>query len=56
LQDKLDIHNAKRIHRYDLSVSAGITYYDPETPLSLDDFLAQADELMYEEKRRKQNS
>ncbi len=38
---------------YQLSLSIGIAHYDPETPLTLDELMAQADTMMYEEKRKK---
>ena len=50
LQERLDTHNAKRKHRYKLSLSMGIERYDPECPCSIDELLAMADSLMYEQK------
>ncbi len=40
---------------YSLSLSVGMAHFDPARPLSLDDLLAAADMLMYEEKRKKYN-
>jgi diguanylate cyclase (GGDEF)-like protein/PAS domain S-box-containing protein len=40
--------------KYQLSLSVGIAHYDPETPSTLDELMAQADTLMYDEKRKKQ--
>ena len=54
LQESLDARNAKGTHRYNLSLSIGITHYDPKHPCSLDELVAQADKLMYEHKRSKQ--
>jgi diguanylate cyclase (GGDEF)-like protein/PAS domain S-box-containing protein len=56
LQKALDIHNEKTNHSYNLSLSFGITYYDPESPCSIGNLLVEADKLMYEQKRRKQTS
>jgi GGDEF domain-containing protein len=56
LQNFLEIHNAKKDRRYQLSVSVGLAYYDPESPCSLDDLLVKADKLMYEQKRDKLKS
>lgn len=54
LQEKLDAHNAKGNRRYSrLSVSAGIAFYDPEKPCSIDELLNQGDKLMYESKKNK---
>lgn len=56
LQEKLDIHNAKSNRGYKLLISVGIAYYDPENPCSIDELLAQADKLLYEQKKHKQKS
>ncbi len=53
LQEKLDDHNKKRNRRYRLSLSVGIAYYDPGKPCSIDELLAQADKMMYEQKKHK---
>jgi diguanylate cyclase (GGDEF)-like protein/PAS domain S-box-containing protein len=53
LQNSLDDYN--RPKSYTLSLSIGIAPYDPKKPLSLDELMAQADTLMYEEKRNKQS-
>lgn len=53
LQDNLDACNAQQDRRYNLSISIGITYYDPECPCSVTDLLNRADQLMYEQKRCK---
>lgn len=44
-------HNDRPDREHDLSISIGITYYDPEKPCSLDELLAKADELMYQHKK-----
>jgi diguanylate cyclase (GGDEF)-like protein len=54
LHKNLDIHNANNSTIYNLSVSVGITYYDPEHPCSIGDLLNQADKLMYQQKKQKQ--
>jgi diguanylate cyclase (GGDEF)-like protein/PAS domain S-box-containing protein len=40
---------------YPLALSVGAAYYDPEHPLSIDALLAEADQSMYEDKRKKQS-
>ncbi|MFQ5901140.1 MAG: diguanylate cyclase [Thermodesulfobacteriota bacterium] len=55
LQEHLKIHNAKRKRTYRLSLSIGITCYDPNHPCSINELLVRADMLMYKEKQRKQN-
>ncbi|UCD85198.1 MAG: GGDEF domain-containing response regulator [Deltaproteobacteria bacterium] len=54
LQNKLKVYNNKGDHRYKLSLSIGIAQYDPKNPCSIEDLLARADRLMYEQKRSKQ--
>src|SRR5664279_208380 len=53
LQENLRARNARADRSYLLSLSIGIVYYDPDAPRELDDLLARADRLMYEEKRAK---
>lgn len=50
----LDSHNKKIKRRYKLSISIGIAFYDPATPCSINEFLAQADTMMYKHKRDQQ--
>ncbi|MBA4391664.1 MAG: hypothetical protein C0399_12125 [Syntrophus sp. (in: bacteria)] len=53
LHNTLDNYNRPEGRNYTLSLSIGIAHYDPETPAALDELMAQADTLMYEEKRKK---
>jgi diguanylate cyclase (GGDEF)-like protein len=55
LQNNIDNFNAKRDPIYKLSLSIGVVAYDPNSVQSLDRLLAQADKLMYDHKRNKQN-
>jgi len=43
-------HNKKNHRAYKLSISTGMSCYDPSDPRSIDDLLNQAEKLMYEEK------
>ena len=52
-QRNLDAFNAEAQLPYRLSVSVGVILYDPVRRLPLDELLAEADRLMYEQKRRK---
>lgn len=52
LQNALDNFNEKSGRRYKLSISIGITEYDPARPCSINDLLTRADKLMYEHKRK----
>lgn len=51
LQENLQSHNAKITRPYKLSFSIGFSYYDPDTPCSLEELIARADTYMYEVKR-----
>ena len=55
LHNYLDDYNRPQGRSYTLSLSIGIAPYDPKKPFSLDELMAQADTLMYEEKRNKQH-
>jgi diguanylate cyclase (GGDEF)-like protein len=53
LQSLIDKRNHQENRRYRLSISAGCSYYDPENPVSMDELIASADKLMYEQKQNK---
>ncbi|MCX5815583.1 MAG: PAS domain S-box protein [Proteobacteria bacterium] len=53
LHNYLDDYNKPEGRNYTLSLSMGIAHYEPEKPSTLDELIAQADTLMYEEKKRK---
>jgi diguanylate cyclase (GGDEF)-like protein len=53
LQDNLKTHNEETEKGYELSASIGVVHYDPEQACSVDELLARADELMYEQKQLK---
>ncbi len=56
LQQNIADENAKKNRGYDISLSVGTAYYDPASPCSIDELLAQGDKLMYENKRCKRGS
>jgi diguanylate cyclase (GGDEF)-like protein/PAS domain S-box-containing protein len=56
LQKAVEIHNSKSNRGYKLSISAGIVYYNPQNPCSIDELLLHGDNAMYEQKRQKQKS
>jgi two-component system, cell cycle response regulator len=56
LREDIERRNQVDGGAYRLEVSAGVVAYDPRHPCSLDELLAQADRLMYEEKKRKKTS
>ena len=53
MQSLIDTQNNQENRRYRLSISVGYSYYDPENPCSIDDLIARADKLMYEQKQNK---
>jgi diguanylate cyclase (GGDEF)-like protein len=53
LSENIKDHNAKQTRRYKLSVSVGVTQFDPENPISIDELLSQADAMMYTQKRKR---
>lgn len=53
LQHCIDVHNARKRKSYDISMSIGLAYYDPEKPSTIDELMSRADELMYEQKKIK---
>jgi diguanylate cyclase (GGDEF)-like protein/PAS domain S-box-containing protein len=53
LQRHLDLINGKAGRTYELSLSIGSAYYEPEKPCSVDELVRRADMAMYEHKRSK---
>lgn len=53
LHRALKKYNAKSDQGYDLSISVGIAFYDPEHVSTIDELLDVADKLMYDKKKSK---
>jgi len=53
LAQNIHAFNATDARRYRLSMSWGTVVYDPHAPLSLDELMSAADELMYAQKKEK---
>jgi diguanylate cyclase (GGDEF)-like protein/PAS domain S-box-containing protein len=53
LRERVEARNSQPDRSHELSVSIGIAAYDPEAPIPLDELIARADSLMYEDKRKK---
>jgi diguanylate cyclase (GGDEF)-like protein len=51
LRENLDHYNAEKKLGYKLSLSFGVTYYDPENPLSVDELLASVGKSAEEQKK-----
>ncbi len=56
LRENLSRRNASSGRGYALTISLGVAHYDPEHPCSIDELLTRADDLMYEDKRRRSSS
>ena len=53
LKKNIEDFNRKKGTPFQLSVSMGVSHYDPGHPSTIDELLVRADKIMYEEKRRK---
>jgi diguanylate cyclase (GGDEF)-like protein len=55
ISKNLEIHNGERKRSYSLSLSFGLIFYNPMSPCSIDELLAQVDKLMYDQKKQRQS-
>ncbi len=55
LQRNLDVRNAEEGRRFKLSISVGVSEYDPAHPCSVGELLRRADAAMYAQKRLRTN-
>lgn len=53
LQQHINAFNEKGSRQYNLAMSRGSAIYDPESPVSLDQLMSSADEMMYAQKKSK---
>jgi diguanylate cyclase (GGDEF)-like protein/PAS domain S-box-containing protein len=53
LQKGFDDFNAQSRLKYKLNISAGVVFYDPKLPCSIEELLLRADKFMYENKKGK---
>jgi diguanylate cyclase (GGDEF)-like protein len=53
LHDKINAFKKEHVRHYQLSISIGIAHCDPSFSCSIDEMLANADELMYQQKKAK---
>jgi diguanylate cyclase (GGDEF)-like protein/PAS domain S-box-containing protein len=56
LRENLEVHNLETTKPYKLSISIGITVYDPAAPCSLDELIERGDKLMYENKQKRKQA
>ncbi len=52
-RDRLTATNTTRTLPYDLALSVGSHYYDPQEPITIDELISKADSAMYRQKREK---
>jgi diguanylate cyclase (GGDEF)-like protein/PAS domain S-box-containing protein len=55
LKRNIEQYNSGRKGSYEISMSWGMSYYDPDIPCSIDELLSNADKEMYEHKKLKLN-
>jgi diguanylate cyclase (GGDEF)-like protein len=55
-QKAVDMDNIKSAREYGLSISTGVAYFNSWSPCTIDELLSQADEYMYQQKRKKQTA
>jgi diguanylate cyclase (GGDEF)-like protein/PAS domain S-box-containing protein len=53
LRKRIDTFNESEENPFHLSISMGVSLYDPAHPCTVDELIVRADKLMYEDKRRK---
>jgi len=53
LYENIKDYNAKGFQYHSLSISLGVSEFDPEYPIPIDELLSKADALMYAQKRRR---
>lgn len=53
LQQKCVERNSDSFGEFNLSLSVGSTYYDPQNPCSIEELIGRADRIMYRQKREK---
>ncbi len=56
IRERLQTRNARAGIAYPLSLSLGISRYDPDSPCTLQELLVQADRKMYQEKMSKKSA
>jgi len=53
LKANLDSYNVQGERPFNLSLSIGISHYDPSYPITIEELLSRADKLMYRDKKKK---
>ena len=55
IQSAFEVRNQQGDMAFNLSLSLGIVCYNPESPCTVSELIARADELMYQHKQEKRN-
>ena len=55
IQSNVDAENLRQSSTYTLSLSIGVSRYEPGSSATVEDLLAKADALMYDQKQKKKN-
>ncbi len=55
LRQNIESHNAKEGCKYTLSISYGTSYFDPQSPCPIHELVANAETLMYVQKRNRKS-
>ena len=53
LNKAIEVHNFNEKRSYELSISIGIAFYNPEEPCTIEELLVKADKSMYDHKKQK---
>lgn len=56
LKNNVEAYNQKAGHRYEISFSLGIIRVNPDSTLTMEELLSQADKAMYEHKQRRRHA
>ena len=56
LQANLSEHNRQRSQPIEISLSVGVSHYDPDEPFSIEELIDKADETMYQQKITKKEN
>jgi two-component system, cell cycle response regulator len=56
LNETIKEYNERKDREYEISLSLGVAFFDPQDTLSIEDLMKKADEVLYENKRSKRKS
>lgn len=56
LLQNIEAHNGEKERKFRLSISFGTSFYDPQSPVTIEELIAGAEEMMYARKKNKRTS